>query len=98
METDSKKRVFVSSQGMIVMCKSEIAFQPTRRQILAAIVSAVLAPVIYIVAGQYIWQANLPMSLAISVMGALLLYRHRANITRLLQGTEPRVGSKKDAK
>jgi hypothetical protein len=40
METDSKKRVFVSSQGMIVMCKSEIAFQPTRRQILAAIVSA----------------------------------------------------------
>ena len=65
---------------------------------LAAIVSAVLAPVIYVVAGQYIWQATLPMSLAISVMGALLLYRHRANITRLLQGTEPRVGSKKDAK
>jgi glycerol-3-phosphate acyltransferase PlsY len=65
---------------------------------LAAIVSAVLAPVIYVVAGQYIWQATLPMSLAISAMGALLLYRHRANITRLLQGTEPRVGSKKDAK
>lgn len=65
---------------------------------LAAIVSAVLAPVIYVVAGQYIWQATLPMSLAISVMGTLLLYRHRANITRLLQGTEPRVGSKKDAK
>jgi glycerol-3-phosphate acyltransferase PlsY len=65
---------------------------------LAAIVSAVLAPVIYIVAGQYIWQANLPMSLALSAMGVLLLYRHRANITRLLQGTEPRVGAKKDAK
>lgn len=65
---------------------------------LAAIVSAVLAPVIYVVAGQYIWQATLPMSLAISAMGALLLYRHRTNITRLLEGTEPRVGSKKDAK
>lgn len=65
---------------------------------LAAIVSAVLAPAIYVVAGQYIWQATLPMSLAISAMGALLLYRHRANITRLLEGTEPRVGSKKDAK
>lgn len=65
---------------------------------LAAIVSAVLAPIIYIVGGQYIWQANLPMSLALSAMGVLLLYRHRANITRLLQGTEPRVGSKKNAK
>ena len=62
---------------------------------LAAIVSAVLAPLIYVVAGQYVWQANLPMSLAISAIGLLLLYRHRANITRLLQGTEPRVGSKK---
>ena len=62
---------------------------------LAAIVSAVLAPLIYVVAGQYIWQANLPMSLAISAIGLLLLYRHRANISRLLQGTEPRVGSKK---
>ena len=61
---------------------------------LAAIVSAVLAPLIYVVAGQYVWQANLPMSLAISAIGLLLLYRHRANITRLLQGTEPRVGSK----
>ena len=62
---------------------------------LAAIVSAVLAPLIYVVAGQYVWQANLPMSLAISAIGLLLLYRHRAKITRLLQGTEPRVGSKK---
>ena len=62
---------------------------------LAAIVSAVLAPLIYVVAGQYVWQANLPMSLAISAIGLLLLYRHRTNITRLLQGTEPRVGSKK---
>ena len=61
---------------------------------LAAIVSAVLAPLIYVVAGQYVWQANLAMSLAISAIGLLLLYRHRANITRLLQGTEPRVGSK----
>lgn len=65
---------------------------------LAAIVSAILAPATYILAGQYFWQANLPMSLAISAMGLLLLYRHRANISRLLQGTEPRLGSKKSAK
>lgn len=65
---------------------------------LAAIVSAILAPATYILAGQYFWQANIPMSLAISAMGLLLLYRHRANISRLLQGTEPRLGSKKSAK
>jgi glycerol-3-phosphate acyltransferase PlsY len=65
---------------------------------LAAIVSAFLAPLIYIVAGQYFWQANLPMSLALCAMGLLLLYRHRANISRLLQGTEPRLGAKKTSK
>ena len=29
------------------------------------------------------------------LLAALLLYNHRANIARLLRGTEPRIGSEK---
>ena len=65
---------------------------------LAAIVSAILAPIIYILGGRYAWTSSIPMSIAISVMGLLLLYRHRANIARLLQGTEPKLGAKKSTK
>ena len=38
---------------------------------------------------------NTGMGLAISAMGVILLYRHRANISRLLAGTEPRLGQSK---
>ena len=35
------------------------------------------------------------MALALVAMGMLLAYRHRENITRLLQGKESRLGAKK---
>ncbi|HZQ73017.1 MAG TPA: glycerol-3-phosphate 1-O-acyltransferase PlsY [Burkholderiales bacterium] len=34
-------------------------------------------------------------ALAVAVMALLLVWRHRANIARLLDGTEPRLGAKK---
>lgn len=36
-----------------------------------------------------------PQALAVAVMALLLVWRHRANIARLLEGTEPRLGAKK---
>ena len=33
-------------------------------------------------------------ALALAIMAALVLWRHRANIQRLIAGTEPRVGKK----
>lgn len=36
-----------------------------------------------------------PMSLAVIIMSALLVYRHRANIERLLAGKEPKLGQGK---
>jgi glycerol-3-phosphate acyltransferase PlsY len=35
------------------------------------------------------------MGLAIVAMGGFLVYRHSANISRLLAGTEPRIGQGK---
>jgi glycerol-3-phosphate acyltransferase PlsY len=56
---------------------------------LAAIMSAVLAPV-YIA-----WLAPVPSwILAVTVMSAVLLWRHRSNIFKLLSGREDKIGSR----
>ena len=59
---------------------------------LAALVSAVFAPFYEVL----IWGAG-PVALAIGVMGLLLVWRHRGNIRKLLDGTESRIGQKKAA-
>jgi len=56
---------------------------------LASIVSAVFAPFYQLL----IWGGG-PPALAITVMGLLLLWRHDANIRKLLSGTESRIGQK----
>ena len=42
------------------------------------------------------WYAEGPVAMALFVMALLLAWRHRANIQRLLQGKESRLGAKKD--
>ncbi|HJT62229.1 MAG TPA: glycerol-3-phosphate 1-O-acyltransferase PlsY [Burkholderiales bacterium] len=56
---------------------------------LAALVAALFAPL----ATAFLlgWQS----ALVVGVMSAFLVWRHRANISRLLAGTEPRLGAKK---
>ena len=41
------------------------------------------------------WFADMALLLPMSIMVLLILYRHHANIRRLLQGTEPKIGAKK---
>jgi len=54
---------------------------------LAAIVAAVFAPF-----WQLLTQGPDPTAAAVTVMGLLLIWRHAANIQRLLAGTESRLG------
>ena len=56
---------------------------------LAALVAALFAPIgtAYLLG----WQAGA----VVAVMSAFLVWRHKANIGRLLAGTEPRIGAKK---
>ncbi|HEY9237996.1 MAG TPA: glycerol-3-phosphate 1-O-acyltransferase PlsY [Burkholderiaceae bacterium] len=61
----------------------------SRYSSLASIVAAVFAPFYQIL----IWGGG-PVAVAITVMGALLVYRHRANIDKLLKGTESKLGQK----
>ena len=61
----------------------------TRYSSLAAIVAAAFAPFYQIL----IWGGG-PVAVAVMLMGGLLIWRHSANIQRLLNGTEHRLGAK----
>jgi glycerol-3-phosphate acyltransferase PlsY len=61
---------------------------------LAALVSAVCAPLFYVLGDQRVWVTQPQLAWVLAVIALFLLYRHRANIERLLKGTEPRVGKK----
>lgn len=61
---------------------------------LASITAAVLAPVLYLLAGGEWWISSASVAFGVAVMALLLLYRHAENINRLIQGTESRLGKK----
>ncbi len=61
---------------------------------LAALVAAVFAPLYYVLGGGVAWYAEPSVGLSITAMSALLVWRHRENIRRLIKGTESRLGSK----
>jgi glycerol-3-phosphate acyltransferase PlsY len=62
---------------------------------LAALACAVFAPFYYFFGGMLVWKSHLPIGAALIVIALFLLYRHKANIQRLIAGTEPRIGSSK---
>ena len=57
---------------------------------LAALISALFAPLYFV----FLFGIQ-PMAAAITLMSALLIYRHKGNIQKLLNGTEGRIGQKK---
>jgi len=62
---------------------------------LGAIAAGVFAPAIYLFGSGELWVGSGPMTGAIVVMSAFLVWRHADNISRLLQGKESKVGAKK---
>jgi glycerol-3-phosphate acyltransferase PlsY len=63
---------------------------------LAALAASLFAPAYYFFGDQLAWQTNPAELLALAVMSALLLMRHKDNITRLVSGQETKIGAKKD--
>ncbi len=57
---------------------------------LAALVSAAFAPIYYV----FLFGTN-PIAMAVFLMSALLVWRHRGNIAKLMAGKESRIGDKK---
>lgn len=62
---------------------------------LASLAAAVFAPLYYILFGGVVWYTDARVGVAIAVMAALLAWRHKDNIKRLIQGKESRLGSGK---
>ena len=62
---------------------------------LASLVAAVFAPVYYVFGDGLAWYLEKSILLAVSIMSLLLIWRHAANITRLIKGTESRLGKPK---
>ena len=56
---------------------------------LAAIAAAVFGPIYFV----FLFGFH-PMALALLIICALLIWRHRSNIHNLMNGTESRIGSK----
>lgn len=61
---------------------------------LAAIAAAVFAPLYFILGSNVAWPANSGYAIAIIVISVTLLFRHQANIGRLMRGKESKIGHK----
>ena len=62
---------------------------------LASLISAAFAPAYYLLGDKVQWYAQASVALVLAAMAMLLAWRHRENISRLLKGTESRLGAKK---
>jgi glycerol-3-phosphate acyltransferase PlsY len=58
-------------------------------------VSAVFAPLYYLLGDRLQWNAARPIAFTLFAMAGLLAWRHRENIRRLMEGKESRLGAKK---
>ena len=69
----------------------------SRYSSLASLACALFAPWYYLVGDRAFWYVDKTMALAIVVMSAFLVFRHRENINKLLKGKESKLGSKPKA-
>jgi glycerol-3-phosphate acyltransferase PlsY len=81
---------FHPALALIAMTTWLVVALVTRYSSAAAMATAVEAPfVVSMLSGR------IELTVATAVMSGLLIWRHRGNIRRLFNGTEPRIGSKK---
>jgi glycerol-3-phosphate acyltransferase PlsY len=65
----------------------------SRYSSMASIASAAFAPLFYLMGDRGPWYAERSILAAILLIGALLVFRHRENISKLIKGTESKLGS-----
>ena len=64
----------------------------SRYSSLAALASAVFAPAYYFLGNQVAWYVDNRVLLATIIMSGVLVWRHQANIAKLMRGEESRIG------
>ncbi|NML85967.1 MAG: glycerol-3-phosphate 1-O-acyltransferase PlsY [Polaromonas sp.] len=67
----------------------------SRYSSLASLAAAVFAPMFYLLGDRAAWYVDKSIVIALIAISALLVYRHRENINKLLKGTESKLGASK---
>ncbi|MFM9990735.1 MAG: glycerol-3-phosphate 1-O-acyltransferase PlsY [Burkholderiaceae bacterium] len=83
--------------GLAIMATWIIIVYFFRYSSLAALASAVFAPIYYLMGHRVAWYAENMIALSLVIMCILLVIRHKENIIRLLAGEESKIASKKEA-
>lgn len=83
--------------GLLVIVVWGLVLAISKMSSLASLVAALVVPLLYVLGGGPLWDYNRTVLAALVVMVVILVYRHSANMGRLLAGTEPRVGGAKKA-
>ncbi len=65
----------------------------SRYSSLAALAAAVFSPLYYLFGDRAAWYVDQGILVMLVVISALLVYRHRENISKLLKGTEAKLGA-----
>lgn len=81
--------------GLLTLLTWVLVAAVWRYSSLSSLVAAVLAPVFYILIGGELWDFHPEIFMAVLAMSALLVYRHKLNIQRLVEGKESKLGQKK---
>ena len=79
--------------GLVVMVSWALVALFFRYSSLASLVAAVFAPVAYLFGSGVGWHFDKTIFVALVVMGAFLIARHALNISRLVKGTESKLGA-----
>ncbi|WP_431095535.1 glycerol-3-phosphate 1-O-acyltransferase PlsY [Polaromonas aquatica] len=69
----------------------------SRYSSLASLVAAVFAPLYYLFGDRTAWYVDKSLMAVMVAISALLIYRHRENINKLIKGTESKLGGSKQA-
>lgn len=83
--------------GLATLATWAIVAYFSRYSSLAALAAAVFAPLYYLFGDRAAWYVDKLILMVIFIISAMLVYRHRENITKLLKGTESRLGGSKKA-
>jgi glycerol-3-phosphate acyltransferase PlsY len=92
--------VLVATSGWLALATALtwlIVAYAFRYSSLAALVAALFAPAYYALGDGVAWVTYSSLLQSTSIMCILLIWRHSENIGRLLNGTESKIGKKKDS-
>ena len=67
-----------------------IVFRLTRYVSLASIIAAVVLPIVILVVSSHDQNNGKPLLYSSACVAAVIIWRHRSNLSRLMRGTEPR--------